>query len=141
MVPEPSIGLLLTLGGFVPLWVSRWPGGGCAVVEGHGAFEDIGVGGIVRRGRVRLRLAQQVAQLGEEKLVVGAFSRARLLPAGNEGGGIGGVLRRRIRFHDRGDVVGFHEFALKDFSKSPTTCMISSNEGTSPKNISSPMAA
>ena len=68
-------------------------GGAIAVVESHGAFEDIGIGGIVRQGRVRPRHAQHIAQLGKEKLIVGAFGRARFLPAGDESGGVGGRVR------------------------------------------------
>ena len=66
-------------------------GGAVTVVEGHGAFKDISIGSIVWRGRVRSRHTQNVAQFGEKDLVIGTFRRARLLPAGDEGGGIGEV--------------------------------------------------
>ncbi len=74
-------------------------GGAVAVLEGHGAFEDIGIGGIIRRGGVRPRHTQHVAQFREEELVVGAFRRTRLLPAGDESGGIGEVLRGGAGLH------------------------------------------
>jgi hypothetical protein len=60
-------------------------GGAVAVVELDGAFEDVGVEGVVWDGGVGTGKGEEVAEFGEEELVVGAFSGAGLLPALDEG--------------------------------------------------------
>jgi hypothetical protein len=75
------------------------PGGDAAVgvTEGDGAFEDVGVFGAVRAGGVGAGDAEEIAELGKEEVLVGAFGAFGAVPAGEEGvdlGG-GGVWRRR----------------------------------------------
>ena len=53
--------------------------------EDDAALENVGVVACVGLRRVGLRQGQQLAEFGNEKLVVGAFGTARRLPAGNEG--------------------------------------------------------
>ena len=63
-----------------------------AVVESDGAFEDVGVAACIRGGGVGPGDVEEVAEFGEEELVVGAFGRAGVGPAGDKsrnGGGIG----------------------------------------------------
>jgi hypothetical protein len=54
------------------------------VTEGDAALEDIGVVRRVGLRRFGLGQVEQVAQLGDEKLVVGALRSAGGLPAGDE---------------------------------------------------------
>ena len=60
-------------------------GGAVGVVERDAVLEDVGVVRVVRLGRVGPRDAEQVAQLGEEELVVRTLRRAGGGPAGDEG--------------------------------------------------------
>ena len=55
-----------------------------AVVEDDAALEDVGVVRVVRPGGIGPRHVQDVAQLGEEELVVGALGGRRAQPAVDE---------------------------------------------------------
>ena len=93
---------LLGLGheGTAPVAVDEAVGAGAVtVVEHHAALEHVGVVARVVTRRVRSRHAQQGAEFGDEELVVGPLAAAGRLPAGVEGGelGGGGVGRRRVR--------------------------------------------
>ena len=57
-------------------------GGAVAVMKGDAALEDVGVVGVVGRGRVGPRNAEQIAELGEEELVVGTLRRRRTRTSG-----------------------------------------------------------
>ena len=84
---------LLGLQHEAPLLVEVDPAGareGGAVAEGDGPLEDVGVVPIVGLGRFGARDPEEVAQFGEEELVVGALGRAGGLPAAEEIGYGGG---------------------------------------------------
>jgi hypothetical protein len=72
-----------------------------AVAEAHAALEDVGVVARVVARRVGPRQAEQLGELADEELVVGALRAAGGLPAGNEAldafvcHGHGGVYRNR----------------------------------------------
>lgn len=55
------------------------------VDEDDAAFEDVGVVIIFRHGRSRARDIEQLAELAEEELVIGAFGAAGFGPAVDEG--------------------------------------------------------
>ncbi len=63
-------------------------GGGGAVGcgDGDGAVEDVVVFGVVGGGGVGMGELEEVAEFGEEELVVGAFGAAGGVPAGEEDG-------------------------------------------------------
>ena len=71
-----------------------------AMRKTHAALEHVGVVAGVLRGRIGFVYPKQLAQLGNEELIVGAFGAGRLAPFGNEGGGGyggGGQSRRSAR--------------------------------------------
>jgi hypothetical protein len=55
-------------------------------MELDGAFEDVSVGAVVWKRGVGARDGEDVAKLGKEELVVGAFGGAGGFPAANEAG-------------------------------------------------------
>jgi len=59
--------------------------GAVGVLEGDGALEDIGVLGGFGLGWVGPRQVEPIAEFGEEKLAVGAFTCAGMFPALDEG--------------------------------------------------------
>ena len=59
--------------------------GAFGVVDIHAAFEDVGVFLRIGPGRLGAGQVEQLAQLGEEKLVVGALLAAGVAPAVDEG--------------------------------------------------------
>ena len=65
---------------------------GRAVGQRHRFLEDIGVGSLVGRGWIGAVHLQHVAQLGEERLAVGALGRAGGTPARDEGGNEGRLV-------------------------------------------------
>ena len=69
--------------------------GAVRVIEGDAALEDVSVVGVVGPGRIWSRDAEEVAELGEEELVVCALRSPRGAPTGNEAGGVAN------RFHER----------------------------------------
>jgi hypothetical protein len=75
-------------------------GSAVAVVEVNGAFKDVGVLRIVGNGGIGTGDAEDVAEFGEEELVIGAFGCAGVLPAADEGrGGVGvSVVRQTVQF-------------------------------------------
>ena len=62
-------------------------GGSVGMFVGNRVFEDVLVAGIVGDGGVRTRDGEEVAEFGEEELIVGAFSGGGVLPASDEFGG------------------------------------------------------
>jgi hypothetical protein len=56
-----------------------------AVLEGDGALEDVGIVPVVGTGGVGTGNSEEVAHLGEKKLVVGPLGGPGRLPAGDEG--------------------------------------------------------
>ncbi len=71
-------------------------GGAVLMMKGDAALEDVGVGGIVGLRGVRLRDAEERAELGEEEGVVGALGGSGFLPARDEvlnGGVVHGKAR------------------------------------------------
>jgi hypothetical protein len=56
-----------------------------AVLERDRPLEDVGILAVVGRCRIGVGDVDQIAQLGNEKLVVGAFCRARAFPAFDKG--------------------------------------------------------
>lgn len=65
-------------------------GGAVEVVEGDGFFEDVGVAVVFSAGGIGAGNVEEVAELGEEELVVGALGGSGLTPALGEAGGEGG---------------------------------------------------
>jgi hypothetical protein len=55
------------------------------MAEGDGAFEGVGVVGVIGTGGFRPRHAQQFREFGQEQLVVGQFIAGGLGPADDEG--------------------------------------------------------
>jgi hypothetical protein len=68
------------------------------VVEDDAALEDVGIGIIFLAGRLRARDFEQVAKLGEDEGVVGAFRAAGFGPPRDEGwdGGVGHAGEGRL---------------------------------------------
>lgn len=90
VVARKSVGWLAALLGFEDeaiafIEVDPTGGGGTVrVVEGRGAFEHVGVLGCLRRSGIGTRHADEVAELEQEGLKVGAFGGARVFPTANE---------------------------------------------------------
>lgn len=55
------------------------------VVDVHPVLEDIGVAGRIVAGRLRAGQVEELAELGQEELVVGPLPAAAVLPAFDEG--------------------------------------------------------
>lgn len=72
------------VGGFVEVDVVGG-GGAVGVDAGDGAVEDVVVAFGIGGGGVGARDAEDVAEFGEEHLVVGALGGSGILPAGDEG--------------------------------------------------------
>jgi len=74
-------------------------GAAVAVVKNDAALEDVGVVAGVFVGRLGFVDFHQLAEIGDEKPVVGALGAAGIAPAGEEGVDLhdGGILARRLR--------------------------------------------
>ena len=83
-----------------------------AMRELHAALEHVGVVAGVVAGGVGFGRAEQVAQLGDEELVVGALRARSSDPAGDEGLGTRGVVCRHALDDRAGAAAGFSAEAM-----------------------------